>query len=80
MKVLTIVLILGVAAVCAVPLDSKSENENIELLENIEAEPSQADVDFVNESVRDKRQYGGKCQSSFEVFWNIFEKKRLNGS
>lgn len=67
MKVLTIVLILGVAAVYAVPLESKSENQNIELLENIEAEP-QADVDFVNESVRDKRQYGGNCQSSFEVF------------
>lgn len=79
MKVLTIVLIFGIAAVCAVPLESKSENENIELLENVEVEPS-ADVDFVNESVRDKRQYGGNCQSSFEVFWNIFERKRLNES
>ena len=57
MKVLIFMLILGVVAVYALPLEVESENvnENLELFEEVEA-----NVDFPNELIRDKRQYGGK--------------------
>lgn len=59
MKVLTIVLIISVAAVCALPLEENVESENLNVLANLEAEPSEADINLINELVRDKRQYGG---------------------
>lgn len=64
MKIFTTVLILGVAAlaVAALPLENKSENENLELSQNLEPDLSVVDADFVNELVRDKRQYGEKTK------------------
>lgn len=57
MKVLAFVLIISVAAVCALPLEENGENENVNVLS--EAEPSDADINLINEMIRDKRQYGG---------------------
>lgn len=59
MKVLTIVVIIGLTAVCALPLENKSENEKLELLANFEGEADE-DVEFASDLIRDKRQYGGK--------------------
>lgn len=58
MKVLIILLIACVAAICAMPME-KSDNQNLITLSNLEAAPADADIDFINELVRDKRQYGG---------------------
>lgn len=59
MKLLIFVLIISVAAICALPLEENNENENLNVLSNFEAEPSEGDINVINELVRDKRQYGG---------------------
>lgn len=82
MKIFTTVLILGVAAlaVAALPLENKSENENLELSQNLEPDLSVVDADFVNELVRDKRQYGEKTKKNkflirvlkwILIVWNV---------
>lgn len=64
MKVLIILMILGVAAVFAMPLEEKSENEKAEVLTNVEAEPIDFDIGLVNdELVRDKRNPRGRLNS-----------------
>lgn len=56
-------LILSVVTVYALPLDNENENvnENLEIFEDAEAI-----VDFPNELIRDKRQYGGKKNLQFK--------------
>ena len=57
MKVTIALLFVVVAVVFAAPLDEN--NKEIQVLSSFEAEPIEVDADFVNELVRDKRQYGG---------------------
>lgn len=69
MKVFMCLLIISVAAVCSLPLEEKSENENLNVLANFEAEPAEADVNFVDDLVRDKRQYGGNKKNVCCEVW-----------
>lgn len=49
-------MIVGIAAVFAMPLEEKSEIEKSEILTNFEAEPAEIDIAVFNdELVRDKR-------------------------
>lgn len=49
-------MVVGIAAVVAMPLEEKSENEKSEILTNFEAEPAGIDITVFNdELVRDKR-------------------------
>lgn len=60
MKLLIVLMILGVAAVFAMPVEEKSENVKAEELTNIEAEPEEVDIgQFNDQLVRSKRQWGG---------------------
>lgn len=58
MKVLSIVLLVAVAAVVALPVEEKPEESVV--LSNFEAEQAGIDVAQINELVRDKRNYGKK--------------------
>lgn len=59
MKVILVVLMVAVAAVCAFPAEQTAD-ENEGIIVAVEAEPSEGGVQFVDGLVRDKRQYGGK--------------------
>lgn len=65
MKVIAVVLMVAVAAVCAFPAEELSANENLNTFVAVEAEPIEVEsVQYLNGLVRDKRQYGGDYEKS----------------
>jgi hypothetical protein len=66
MKVIAIVLMVAVAAVCSFPAEEINANDNVEVIA-VEAAPVESGVEFIDGLVRDKRQFGGKE----DFFWIV---------
>lgn len=65
MKVISIVLLVAVAAVAAMPAEEKPDDSIV--LTGAEAEQAGIDVGKIDELVRDKRNYGGEKSSLIGV-------------
>lgn len=71
MKLVTIVLLVCVATVYALPLGENSGNENLEISADVDTELTENIEADVNELVRGKRQWGGKSYFKHTFMANL---------